>query len=81
VTGGLDASSRHVTVSITAAFDARDRVIVPALLRDHAPRQTWRRRIDRPDGRRVVELDGREICSAVHELEGMPANLRAPGRS
>jgi aminocarboxymuconate-semialdehyde decarboxylase len=65
-----------------AAYDAHAHVIVPELLRDRAPRETWRPRVNWRDGRQVIELAGREIFSAVHEfveLEGILANLKAQG--
>jgi aminocarboxymuconate-semialdehyde decarboxylase len=63
-------------------FDAHAHVIVPELLRDGAPGETWRPRVDRREGRQVVELAGREIFSAVHEfveLDGILANRAAQG--
>jgi aminocarboxymuconate-semialdehyde decarboxylase len=56
-------------------------VIVPEL-RDSAPRDAWRPRVDWRDGAQVVELAGREIHSAVREfveLEGILANLGSQG--
>jgi aminocarboxymuconate-semialdehyde decarboxylase len=64
------------------AFDAHAHVIVPELLRDSAPRETWRPRVDRREGGQVVELAGREIVSAVHEfveLDGILAHRAAHG--
>jgi aminocarboxymuconate-semialdehyde decarboxylase len=64
------------------AFDAHAHVIVPELLRNSAPRETWRPRVQWREGRQVVELAGREIFSAVRELvelEGILANLEAQG--
>jgi aminocarboxymuconate-semialdehyde decarboxylase len=64
------------------AFDAHAHVIVPELLRDRAPGETWRPRVQWQYGRQVVELAGREIASAVEEfveLEGILANLQTKG--
>jgi aminocarboxymuconate-semialdehyde decarboxylase len=50
------------------AIDAHAHVIVPELLRDAAPRETWRPSVGREAGRRIVELSGRRITSAVQEF-------------
>ena len=50
------------------AVDLHAHVIVPELLREAAPDEDWRPRVQRVDGAQVVELDGREIRSAVREF-------------
>jgi aminocarboxymuconate-semialdehyde decarboxylase len=50
------------------AIDAHAHVIVPELLRDAAPADSWRPAVSREDGRQVVDLAGRRIMSAVHEF-------------
>jgi aminocarboxymuconate-semialdehyde decarboxylase len=52
---------------MTAVVDAHAHVIVPEVLRDAAPAECWRPRVWREDGRQVVEIDGREVRSAVRE--------------
>jgi aminocarboxymuconate-semialdehyde decarboxylase len=42
-------------------------VIVPEVLREAAPEERWRPRVWREDGRQVVEIEGREVRSAVRE--------------
>lgn len=53
---------------MTTTIDAHAHVIVPELLRDAAPAQSWRPSVRREDGQQVVELAGRRITSAVHEF-------------
>jgi aminocarboxymuconate-semialdehyde decarboxylase len=63
-------------------LDAHAHVIVPELLRASAPGETWRPRVDRREGRQIVELAGREIFSAIHEfvdLDGILAHRAAQG--
>lgn len=50
------------------AIDAHAHVIVPEMLREAAPDETWRPTVTRRDGAQVVELDGRSIRSAVDEM-------------
>ncbi|HEY3728608.1 MAG TPA: amidohydrolase family protein [Solirubrobacteraceae bacterium] len=60
------------------AVDAHAHVIVPELLRDAAPSESWRPSVAREQGRQVVELSGRKITSAVNEfvdLDVILANL------
>jgi aminocarboxymuconate-semialdehyde decarboxylase len=64
------------------AFDAHAHVIVPELLRNAEPGETWRPSVRRVDGRQVVELDGHSISSAVDEfvdLDAILANRAAHG--
>jgi aminocarboxymuconate-semialdehyde decarboxylase len=49
-------------------IDSHAHVIVPELLRDAAPEESWRPSVRRQDGAQVVELDGRPIRSAVGEF-------------
>ncbi|MGH2869645.1 MAG: hypothetical protein ACRDNK_19020, partial [Solirubrobacteraceae bacterium] len=51
-----------------AVIDAHAHVIVPELLRDHAPAETWRPSVGRKGGQQVVSLEGRQITSAVKEF-------------
>jgi len=48
--------------------DLHAHVIVPELLRDAEPSETWRPRVWREDGAQLVELGGRPIRSAVEEF-------------
>jgi aminocarboxymuconate-semialdehyde decarboxylase len=58
-------------------IDAHVHVIVPELLRDAAPGETWRPRVWWEDGAQVVQLDGRPIRSAVHDFVDVDAILAA----
>jgi aminocarboxymuconate-semialdehyde decarboxylase len=55
--------------------DAHAHVIVPEILRDAAAQEEWRPRVRWEDGAQVVELDGREIRSAVNEFVDVDAIL------
>jgi aminocarboxymuconate-semialdehyde decarboxylase len=57
--------------------DAHAHVIVPEITRDAAPGEAWRPRVFRDGGRQVVEMDGREIRSAVGEFVDVEAILAA----
>ncbi|HEY2771380.1 MAG TPA: amidohydrolase family protein [Solirubrobacteraceae bacterium] len=50
------------------AIDVHAHVIVPELLRDSAPAETWRPSVRWEGGRQIVELGGRRISSAVREF-------------
>ena len=52
---------------MTRVVDVHAHVIVPELLRDAAPDETWRPVVRREGEQQVVELDGREIRSSVRE--------------
>ena len=63
-------------------IDAHVHVIVPELLRDAAPAQTWRPSVGRDEDGQVVELAGRRIRSAVREFvdaDQILGSLRAGG--
>jgi aminocarboxymuconate-semialdehyde decarboxylase len=67
---------------VVIAIDAHAHVIVPELLRDAAPRESWRPTVSTEEGRQVIELSGRRITSAVHEfvdLDLILANLEECG--
>jgi aminocarboxymuconate-semialdehyde decarboxylase len=49
-------------------IDAHAHVIVPELLRDHAPAETWRPSVEHKGGQQVVSLEGRQITSAIKEF-------------
>jgi aminocarboxymuconate-semialdehyde decarboxylase len=55
--------------------DSHAHVVVPEILRDASPREEWRPRVRWEDGAQVVELDGREVRSAVHEFVDVDAIL------
>jgi aminocarboxymuconate-semialdehyde decarboxylase len=57
--------------------DAHAHVIVPEVLRDAAPDETWRPRVWWEDGAQVVELGGRPIRSAVRDFVSIHAILAA----
>jgi aminocarboxymuconate-semialdehyde decarboxylase len=57
--------------------DVHAHVIVPEITRDAAPGEAWRPRVFRDAGRQVVEMDGREIRSAVGEFVDVEAILAA----
>jgi len=56
-------------------IDAHAHVIVPELLRDQAPSETWRPSVEREDGQQLVSLEGRRITSAVKEFVDLDAIL------
>jgi aminocarboxymuconate-semialdehyde decarboxylase len=56
-------------------IDAHAHVIVPELLRDQAPTETWRPSVEREDGQQLVSLEGRRITSAVKEFVDLDAIL------
>ncbi|HSD77220.1 MAG TPA: hypothetical protein VLA98_07430, partial [Solirubrobacteraceae bacterium] len=68
---------------MSRVVDVHAHVIVEEVLRDAAPGEGWRPRVWREDsGRQVVELDGREVRSAVREwtdLHGILADQDAAG--
>lgn len=53
--------------------DLHAHVIVPELTREAEPSGSWRPHVYRDDGQQVVELDGREIRSAVEEFVDVDA--------
>ena len=55
--------------------DAHAHIVVPEILREADPREEWRPRVWWEDGAQVVELDGREIRSAVNEFVDVDAIL------
>jgi aminocarboxymuconate-semialdehyde decarboxylase len=58
-----------------AVIDAHAHVIVPELLRDQAPAETWRPSVEHEGGQQIVSLDGRQITSAVKEFVALDAIL------
>ncbi len=56
--------------------DVHAHLIVSELTRDVAPTEPWRPRVFRDGGRQVIEVGGREIRSAVHELVDPQGLLR-----
>jgi aminocarboxymuconate-semialdehyde decarboxylase len=58
-------------------IDVHAHVIVPEVLRDAAPDEAWRPRVQWEDGAQVVELGGRPIRSAVREFVDVDAILAA----
>ncbi|HEY6102565.1 MAG TPA: amidohydrolase family protein [bacterium] len=63
-------------------IDTHVHIIVPELLWDAAPEETWRPRVLREGGRQVIEWAGRRITSALHEfvsVEGILETSRAMG--
>jgi aminocarboxymuconate-semialdehyde decarboxylase len=63
------------------AIDAHAHVIVPELLRDHAPAERWRPTVHRDGDRQVIEFEGRSITSAVHEFVELERILAAQERA
>src|SRR5215218_2857517 len=55
--------------------DAHAHIVVPEILGEADPREEWRPRVWWEDGAQVVELDGREIRSAVNEFVDVDAIL------
>lgn len=55
--------------------DAHAHVIVPEVLRDAAPGESWRPRVFREAGEQIVEWGGRRIKSAVREFVAIDAIL------
>lgn len=55
--------------------DVHAHVIVPEVLRDAAPGESWRPRVFREAGEQIVELGGRRIKSAVREFVALDAIL------
>jgi aminocarboxymuconate-semialdehyde decarboxylase len=55
--------------------DAHAHVVVPAILREAAPREEWRPRVWWEGGAQIVEFDGRPIRSAVNEFVDVDAIL------
>ena len=50
------------------SVDVHAHIIVPEILREAAPAETWRPRVLWEDGKQWVEYGGRRIGSAVHEF-------------
>jgi aminocarboxymuconate-semialdehyde decarboxylase len=63
-----------------SAIDAHAHVIVPELLRDAAPEESWRPALAHEDGRGVIELGGRRIANAVQEFVELDGILAAHER-
>ncbi|MQA75479.1 MAG: amidohydrolase family protein [Solirubrobacterales bacterium] len=61
--------------------DAHVHVIVPELLRCRRHDDEWRPRVRRDAGEQLVELDGREIRSAVNEFVDVPTILAIQARA
>ena len=64
-----------------SAVDVHAHVIVPELLRDAAPEESWRPALRRADGRRVVEFGGRKISSMINECVELDRILAAQERA
>jgi aminocarboxymuconate-semialdehyde decarboxylase len=67
---------------MTAVIDMHAHVIVPELLREAAPEESWRPRVWRESGRQAFEVGRREVRSAVREwtdLERIVADQDAAG--
>ncbi|HET9719848.1 MAG TPA: amidohydrolase family protein [Solirubrobacteraceae bacterium] len=65
---------------MSGAVDVHVHVIVPELLRDVAPGETWRPRVSWDADGQLVELGGRSIRSAVHEFVDIDEILAALAR-
>lgn len=63
------------------AIDVHAHVIVPELLRDSAPAETWRPSVRWEDGRQIVELEGRRISSALREFVELDTILATQERA
>jgi aminocarboxymuconate-semialdehyde decarboxylase len=63
------------------SIDMHAHVLVPELLREAAPSETWRPALRRVDSRHVVELDGRRINSIVQEFVRLDRILAAQERA
>lgn len=64
-----------------SAIDLHAHVIVPEVLREAAPRESWRPALRRVDGRQVVEIEGRRITSVVQEFVELDRILAAEERA
>jgi aminocarboxymuconate-semialdehyde decarboxylase len=64
-----------------SAVDVHAHVIVPELLRDAAPEESWRPVLRRADGRRVVEFGRRKVSSMVNEFVELDRILAAQERA
>jgi aminocarboxymuconate-semialdehyde decarboxylase len=64
-----------------SAIDVHAHVIVPEMLRDAAPEETWRPMLRRVDGRRVVEFGGARVSSMVQEFVELDRIIAAQERA
>src|SRR5437764_11686121 len=64
-----------------SAIDVHAHVIVPELLRDVAPEETWRPTLRRVDSRQVIEFGGRRVNSTVQEFVDLDRILAAQERA
>jgi aminocarboxymuconate-semialdehyde decarboxylase len=70
------------TEAAAPVTDVHAHVIVPEIRRDAAPGESWRPSVHLDqDGRQVVEIDGREVRSMVHELSDVDAILESRAAS
>ena len=58
-------------------IDTHAHIVVPELLREAAPDETWRPRIFREEGRQIVEYAGKQIKSAIYEFVRIDSILEA----
>jgi aminocarboxymuconate-semialdehyde decarboxylase len=58
-------------------IDVHAHIIVPTMLRATGSAEAWRPRVWREGGRQVIEVDGREMRSAVREFVDIAEILRA----
>lgn len=61
--------------------DVHAHIIVPEILRDAAPDETWRPAVVWQDGRQVIELAGKEIYSALREFVAIERILQEQDQS
>ena len=50
------------------AIDVHAHIIVPEILREAAPEEAWRPRVDREEGSQIIDFNGKRITSAVREF-------------
>lgn len=65
---------------MTQAVDVHAHVIVPELLREAAPDQSWRPSVQWDADGQVVEMSGRSIRSAVHDFVDLDAIMASLAR-
>lgn len=65
---------------MTRAVDVHAHVIVPELLREAAPSQSWRPSVRWESDGQLVEMSGRSIRSAVHEFVDLDAIMASLAR-
>lgn len=58
-------------------IDTHAHIIVPELLREAAPDETWRPRVFRENGKQIVDYAGKQIKSAIYEFVRIESILEA----